>query len=128
MSQSAPKSIDAMQRQRALAGWDNEGGAGPCGPLEVVRSLGRNVPLAKMGNAEMRALRIRVIALENLVIALLAPATEAQHEVARRMADYIAPRAGATPHPLTTLASAHMVDLIERAIRFEYEPDGGLMC
>jgi len=117
-----------MQRQRALAGWDNEGGAGPCGSLEAVRSLGRNVPLAKMGNAEMRALRIRVIALENLVIALLAPATEAQREVARRMADYIAPRAGATPHPMTTLASAHMVDLIERAIRFEYEPDGGLMC
>jgi hypothetical protein len=125
MSQSAPKSIDATQRQKALAGWDNEGGAGPCGPLEAVRSLGDDLPLPEMGKAEMLALHIRVIALENLLIALLATASEGQREVAHRMADYIAPRAGATPHPVTTLASAHMIDLLERAGRFEDTPEDG---
>jgi hypothetical protein len=128
MTPSAQQSIDARQRQQALAGWDNEGGAGPCGPLETLRSLGGGHPLPKMGKAEMLALHIRVIALENLVIALLASATEAQREVARSMAGFIAPRAGATPHPMTTLASAHMIDLVERAERFNAEPDGSLAC
>ncbi len=125
MSLATPKSIDAKQRQRALAGWDNEGGAGPCGPLEAVRSLGDDLPLPEMGKAEMLALHIRVIALENLLVALLASGTNEQREVARNMAGYIAPRAGATPHPMTTLASAHMIDLVDRAVRFEPERDGG---
>lgn len=128
MSLSAPNPIDAKQRQRALAGWENEGGAGPFGPLETLRSLGTGHSLPKMGKAEMLALHIRVIALENLVIALLASATEVQREVARNMAGYVAPRAGATPHPMTTLASAHMIDLVERAGRFNAEPDGNLAC
>lgn len=128
MSPTAPKSIDAKQRQRALAGWENEGGAGPCGPLETLRSLGTGHALPKMGKAEMLALHIRVIALENLVIALLASANEARREDARNMASYIAPRAGATPHPITTLASAHMIDLIERAGRFDDAPEVSPAC
>jgi hypothetical protein len=128
MSSFAPKSIDAKQRQQALAGWENEGGAGPCGPLETLRSLGAGYPLPKMGKAEMLALHIRVIALENLVIALLVSATEAQRDVARNMAGFVAPRAGATPHPMTTLASAHMIDLVERADRFSAEQDGNPAC
>jgi hypothetical protein len=51
--------IDAKQRQQALAGWENEGGAGPCGPLETLRSPGAGHPLPKMGKAEMLALHIR---------------------------------------------------------------------
>jgi hypothetical protein len=125
MSQSIPKSIDATQRQRALAGWENEGGAGPCGPLEAVRSLGDDLPLPKMGKAEILALHIRVIALENLLIAVLASGTEEQRDLSRRMAGYIAPRAGATRHPITTLASAHMMDLVDRAGRFRAEADSG---
>jgi len=63
-------------------------------------------------------LRIRVIALENLMIALLAEASDRQLEVAREMAGYIAPRRGLTHHPLTTKAADHMIDLVDRADRF----------
>ena len=38
--------------------------------------------------------------------------------LAREMAPYISPRPGSTPHPLTTRAADHMVDLVERASRF----------
>jgi hypothetical protein len=56
--------------------------------------------------------------LENLVIALFAAASDRQLEQAREMARYISPRPGFTPHPLTTHAAAHMIDLVERASRF----------
>jgi hypothetical protein len=68
--------------------------------------------------AELGALHIRVIALENLVISLLATASDRQLEQAREMARYISPRPGFAHHPLTTHAAAHMVDLVERAARF----------
>lgn len=110
---------DAQRRQRALANWENEGGAGPNGPLEALHLLAGQGPLPKMGEAEMVALHVRVIALENLVVALLATASPHQHQIARDMAAYISPRPGATPHPLTTLAAGHMNDLVERAVRFE---------
>lgn len=48
-------------------------------------------------NAELVQLRIRVIALENLVIALLAEAPDRQLTLARGMATYISPRAGFLP-------------------------------
>jgi hypothetical protein len=63
------------------------------------------------------ALHIRVIALENLVIFLLAAASDQQLELAREMAPYISPRPGFTPHPLTTHAVVDMIDLLERASR-----------
>lgn len=74
--------------------------------------------MPKIGEAELGALHIRVIALENLVIALLAEASDRQLDLARDMAGYIAPREGFTHHPLTTHAAAHLVDLIERSARF----------
>ena len=74
--------------------------------------------ILELTNAELVQLRIRVIALENLVIALLAEGSERQREVARDMASYISPRAGFTQHPLTVHAAAHMIDLVERAGRF----------
>jgi hypothetical protein len=129
MSTSSPKpSPDTRQRQRALANWENEGGAGPYGPLDAVQMLGHHGPLPKMGEAEMVALYVRVIALENLVIALLATASDEQRDVAREMASYISPRAGATPHPLTTLAAAHMTDLVERAVHSDTEAATGRSC
>lgn len=72
--------------------------------------------------AEQAQMHVRVIALENLVIALLATATDHQLECAREMAAYISPRAGATPHPLTTHAAAEMVSIVERAIHFRDTP------
>lgn len=110
---------DAKQRQRALARWENEGGESSHGPLEAIHMLASKDPLPKMGEAEILALHVRVVALENLLIALLATASDQQLEIAHDMAAYIAPRQKATPHPLTTLAAAHMTDLIERAVRFD---------
>ena len=69
-------------------------------------------------HAELVQLQSRVIALENLVIALLAQGTLQQLELARSMATYISPRPGSTPHPLTTHAAARMVHFVERADHF----------
>lgn len=69
--------------------------------------------------AEQANLHTRVIALENLVIALLADATDAQRARARSMAQYILPRSGFTPHPLTLQAAADMNHLIDRAEFFK---------
>lgn len=86
-------------------------------------------PLASMGAAESTAdamsvpteltqLRIRVIALENLLIALLARAPDAQLHEAREMATYISPRPGHTPHHLTLSAAVEMRSLVDRANQF----------
>ena len=106
------------QLQRALSRWDTEGGAGPCGPQEASTSSEDRIPIPEIGPAELRALHIRVIALENLIISMLATASDQQLDMAREMASYISPRSGFTHHPSTTHAAAHMIDLIERASRF----------
>jgi hypothetical protein len=74
--------------------------------------------IPELTNAELVALRVRVIALENLMIALLATGSDQQLELAREMAGYISPRPGFTHHPLTMHAAAHMIDLVERSSRF----------
>jgi hypothetical protein len=105
------------QRLRALSRWDNEGGAGPDGP--PVHSL--DVDLSKvppLSNAELVQLQVRVIALENLMIMLLAEGSDRHLKLAREMAAYISPRPGFTHHPLTTQAAAHMIDLVDRAIHY----------
>lgn len=103
----------AAQRVRlrtlALSRWENEGGAGPA-------SSTGDAP--RLGDAEADQLRVRVIALENLVIALLADATDDQRLLVRDMADYISPRPGYTPHPLTLRAAEAMRSLLDRADRF----------
>ena len=66
-------------------------------------------------NAELVQLQIRVIALENLVAALLVDASGQQLNLAREIADCIAPHAGFTPHRLTIHAAARMGSLIERS-------------
>lgn len=108
----------SLLRQRALSRWDNEGGAGPRDPQVDPTSVEDRIPMPENNAAEIGALHIRVIALENLVISLLATASDQQIEQAREMACYIPPRPGFTHHPLTTHAAAHMIDLIERASRF----------
>jgi len=108
----------SQQRQTALARWDSEGGAGPNGPQEGLTSGDLRSEVPQLTNAELVQLRIRVIALENLVIALLAEAPERQLDLAREMASYISPRPGFTHHPLTIHAAVQMVDLVERAGHF----------
>ena len=75
-------------------------------------------PTAALTPTEQEQLHVRVIALENLVVALLATATDHQLECAREMAAYIAPRPGATPHPLTLHAASEMLSIVDRAKHF----------
>ncbi len=119
MPDRKPKFSDpSRQRQLAISRWDNEGGAGPNGPQEGLTSGDVQSDVPKLTNAELVQLRIRVIALENLVIALLAEASERQLGLAREMAAYISPRPGFTHHPLTIHAAVQMVNLVERAGHF----------
>jgi hypothetical protein len=104
-------------RLQALSRWENEGGAGPGRPQE--HSLDVDLSeIPPLTNAELVQLRVRVIALENLMIMMLAQGSDRQLELAREMAAYISPRPGFTHHPLTTQAAAHMVDLVDRAIHY----------
>jgi len=73
-------------------------------------------------NAELVHLRIRVIALENLMIAVLAQGSDHQRQTARDMAEYITPRPGFTDHPLTIQAADHITDLVSRAVHFQALP------
>jgi hypothetical protein len=116
MPDSKPGFSDpSQQRQMALSRWDNEGGAGSYVP-QCSGEVQSGDP--ELANAELVQLRIRVIALENLVIAMLAEASNRQLDLMREMAVYISPRPGFTQHPLTIHAAAQMLDLVERAGHF----------
>jgi hypothetical protein len=114
----------SQQRERALSRWENEGGAIP--PSAQVSSISGEVQseIPQLTNAELVQLRVRVIALENLVITLLAGASDQQLDLAREMAAYISPRPGVTHHPLTIHAAAQMIDLIARASHFRVTTPG----
>lgn len=104
-------------RRRALSRWENEGG--------LVAPPDRSARPEKpdLTNTEIVQLRVRLIALENILIAVLAEGSESQLQVARQMADFIAPRPGFTQHPLTTQAASHITDLVDRAIHFRSVDD-----
>jgi hypothetical protein len=98
-------------RETALSRWENEGGAG----ADRLQALS-GVP--RLTNAELVQLQIRVIALENLVITLLAEASDRQLALAREMAVFISPRPGFTAHRLTIHAQREMISLVDRAGHF----------
>jgi hypothetical protein len=100
----------------ALARWEGEGGA----EADQVRAAPglRRPERPPLTDAELEQLRVRVIALENLVIALLVRAPVCQLSLAREMANYILPRPGCTRHPLTLRAADEMLSLVDRANRF----------
>ena len=72
-------------------------------------------------------LRVRVIALKNMVIASVAEGSDGPMEIVREMAAYILPRPGFTHHPQTTHAAAHMIDRVERAAHFRSAVADGLL-
>jgi hypothetical protein len=109
----APASVRTQGRTLALSQWENEGGAGQT-------LMGADASSA--GDVELEQQRIRLIALENLVIALLAEATDGQRTLALEMGDFISPRDGYTPHPLTLRAAEAMRSLVDRADRFRPDP------
>ena len=109
-------------RRMALSRWENEGGAW-CGHVDAASVSGQAQPdVPPLTNAELVQLQIRVIALENLVIALLTDASHEQLDLVREMATYISPRPGFTPHRLTIHAAAEMISLVERAGHFRDMP------
>ncbi len=110
------------EREVALARWDTEGGAGPDGPQETSTAGHPQVAISQPTNIELDQLRIRVIALENLMITLLAEASDRQLVLAREMAAFISPRPGFTQHPLTIHAAGQMNSLVERAGHFRVKP------
>ena len=106
------------QRRAALSRWDNEGGAGPCGQQSAPPYNPEGCDTPDLSNADLVQLRIRVIALENVMIALLAQVPEAGLQTVRDMAARILPRAGHTQHPLTIHAATQMLQMVERAQHF----------
>jgi hypothetical protein len=100
---------DSRQREMALARWDNEGGH----PNTTSGDASADSP--RRASTALVQLRIRVIALENLVITLLAESSERQLDLARSMATHVAPRPGFTHHRMTLHAATQMLHLIKRA-------------
>ena len=112
----------SRQYQAALSRWDTEGGAGPDGPQEgsCPDEQPCDVPPT---TAELVQLRISVIALENVLIGLLATASREQLDKVLGMADFISPRSGFTKHALTIHAASQMRNLVERSGHFRNHND-----
>ncbi len=107
---SRPDPIEV--RRRALSRWENEGGS--ITPLESL--VHPDTP--DLTNTEIVHMRIRLIALENVLIAVLAEGSHSQLQAARQIAKAISPRQGFTCHPLTTHAADHITALVDRAVHF----------
>ncbi|MEO5613171.1 MAG: hypothetical protein ABIT68_10585 [Sphingomicrobium sp.] len=100
--------------RRAIGRWETEGGS-----LDGSLHHEHGATVAgEIGDAEDGNIKVRLIALENLVVALLAEAPESQSELVREMARFISPRPGMTPHRLTTEAARNMLALVERAAHY----------
>jgi len=121
---SADPTPRSSQPEAALSRWDHEGRprarrllAGGAVPMDVPQSV----------STELEQLRIRVMALENLVISLLSQAPERPRALGREMATFISPRPGFTQHTRTLAAAAEMVHLVERAQHFQGWVEGELL-
>ena len=120
MSDKKPDSLPpSEQRQAELSTWEDEGGAAPRPPEQtlIAGKTQSSIPQL-LTNTELTQLRVRVIALENLVITMLAEASDRQLERIREMASYISPRPGSAHHPLTIHAATQMLNLANRARHF----------
>ena len=82
-------------------------------PQSASNQLENAPPLTQ---AELVQLQIRVIALEHLVVALLAHASDEQHDLVRDIATSIFPRPG-VEHRLTEQATGQMQHLLQRSQR-----------
>ena len=91
---------------------------------------GQDEPAATgaMSDTELEQLRIRVVALENILIALLATASDQEVDLVRKMAEHISPRPGYTQHRVTLHAAWEVISLVERAkqcrLRRAKQPSG----
>jgi hypothetical protein len=108
-------------RDETMSRWGDDGGtvplpehAGKAASPDAAAEPGQD-EAPDLTNAELVQVRVRVIALESVLVALLADVTEGQLAKVRTMAAHIAPQDGQTPHPLTTSAASHMLSLLHRA-------------
>ena len=98
------------------------GPALPCGPQEALAADCEKWDIPPLSDAEIIQLRIRVIALENMVLGLLSKASADQLAAIEEIAEFISPRADAKPHPLTLHAATQMEHFVERARRLREQP------
>ncbi len=99
---------------RAVGRWENESGT----PAAIHQGF-QYLPAGETGTVEDGHLRVRLIVLENIVVALLAGAPQSQSDLVREMAAYISPRPGTTRHSMTIEAAHQMLALAERAERYK---------
>ena len=106
-------SARASAHDGAIGRWENEGGGWVAGSRE------RGSVVGEIGDVRDGNLRVRLIALENIVVALLVGAPDSQSTLVREMATYISPRPGMTPHRLTIEAARNMTALADRAAHYK---------
>ena len=106
----------AEVHRRAIGRWENEDQSVESSSHQDLATVA-----GEIGDAEAGNIKVRLIALENLVVALLAEAPERQSDLVREMAAYISPRPGMAPHRLTTEAARNMLALVERAAHYKGE-------
>ena len=95
MPEQSPRPMSPTDlREKALSRWENEGGAGIHDSEAGEASAEAQTGSRGLTSSELIQLRIRVIALENVVMALLAGASDERLMMVREMAAYIAPTFG----------------------------------
>lgn len=115
MLEAAPQPAVAVFHAGALARWDNEGGAlSHPAPVKVsVVEVGHH-----LSDQDMVCLRSRVIALENIVVAMLAGGSSDQRSLVHDMALFVCPPLEEVQDRLTLHAADLMDHLADRAARF----------
>lgn len=113
------KEDDRLSREEIHRGvigrWENEGGSVRAWHRQIPAEENLNAVAGEIGDAEAANIRVRLIAIENIIVALLANAPDDRLELIREMADFISPRPGMTPHRLTIEAARNMLAIVERA-------------
>ena len=108
-------------RDETMSRWGDDGGTVPlpehAGKAASPDAAGDHGPDAApdLTNAEGVQLQVRVIALEAMLVALLADVSVGQRAKVRKMAVHIAPQDGRTLHPLTSSAASRILSLLDRA-------------
>jgi len=92
--------------------------AQPKPPIKDLSSGSANMASNCLTAVEFEHLHARVIALENVLIGLLAGASNHQLALAREMAVQMLPQQGFTQHCSTQIAANQIAQLIERASHF----------
>jgi hypothetical protein len=118
---SAAPSQPSLRLQSALSNWENEGGASA---IWFTANCVAQTEVAQSMSTELEHLHIRVIAMESLLITLLAQQTVEARRMGLEMAMFISPRPGFTRHLRTLGAAAQMVHIVERARHFQNRNEG----